>query len=83
MLISWKGHFYASVGENLEPLSMEKVDAIRAEESMFDWTAQVVPDAELSDLSPEAITEARRAFKEKNSPRPRVKMRLYRRAPGC
>ena len=67
--ISWKGHFYARVGENLEPLSMEKVDAIRAEESMFDWTAQVVPDAELSDLSPEAITEARRAFKEKNSPR--------------
>ena len=67
--ISWKGHFYSRAGENLVYLPIEKLDAIRAEESLFDWTAQTIDDAELSDLSPEALFEARRAFKEKNSPR--------------
>lgn len=67
--IAWKGHYYARVGENLEPLSIEKIDAIRAEESLFDWTAQIVEDAELSDLSAEALAKAREAFKEKNSSR--------------
>jgi ATP-dependent DNA helicase RecG len=42
MPISWKGHFYSRAGENLMPLSMDKLDAIRAEESLFDWTAQAV-----------------------------------------
>lgn len=67
--ISWQGHYYARVGESLEPLSLEKQDAIRAEEYLFDWTAQVVEDAELSDLSAEALSEARKAFKERNAPR--------------
>ena len=69
MPISWKGHFYSRAGENLMPLSMDKLDAIRAEESLFDWTAQAVADAEVSDLSSEALIEARRAFSERNGPR--------------
>ena len=51
MPISWKGHFYSRAGENLTPLSMDKLDAIRAEESLFDWTAQAVADAEVSEIS--------------------------------
>lgn len=35
----------------------------------MDWTAQIVEDAELSDLSPEAIAVARRGFAEHNASR--------------
>ena len=69
ILVAWKRHYYGRVDENLVALSLEKLDAIRAQSSLIDWTAQIVNDAELSDLSPEALLEARRAFKEKNAPR--------------
>ena len=69
MPISWKGFHYARAGESLVPMPTEKIDAIRNQESLLDWTAQVVADAELSDLSEEAISTAREAFKQKNSPR--------------
>lgn len=69
MPIAWKGHWYARAGENTAPLSIDKLDAIRAQGHLLDWTAQVVEDAELSDLSPEAIAVARRGFAEHNASR--------------
>lgn len=47
----------------------EKIDAIRNQESLLDWTAQVIEDAEVGDLSDDALSTAREAFKQKNSPR--------------
>ena len=67
--ISWKGHYYARAGESLQPLTIDKLDAIRREDSAMDWTAQPVPDAEISDLSPEAMRVARDAFAQRNSTR--------------
>lgn len=67
MPISWKGFHYARAGESLVPMPTEKIDAIRNQESLFDWTAQVIEDAEISDLSKEALSAAREAFKQKNS----------------
>ena len=67
MPISWKGHWYDRVGENLLPLSVEKLDAIRNQDRLLDWSAQVVADAHLDDLSPEAMAVARRAFSERNA----------------
>ena len=67
MPISWKGHWYDRVGENLLPLSVEKLDAIRNQDRLLDWSAQVVADARLDDLSPEAMAVARRAFSERNA----------------
>lgn len=69
MPIAWKGHWYGRAGENIEPLSIDKLDAIRAQANMLDWTAQTVDDAELSDLSEEAIAVARRGFIEHNASR--------------
>lgn len=69
MPISWKGHWYDRVGENLLPLSVEKLDAIRNQDRLLDWSAQVVADACLDDLSPEAMAVARRAFSERNASR--------------
>lgn len=69
MPIAWKGHWYARAGENTAPLSIDKLDAIRSQGHLLDWTAQVVEDAELSDLSPRAIAVARRGFAEHNASR--------------
>lgn len=67
--ISWKGHFYSRAGESLEPLSIEKQDAIRQESSMLDWTGQTLEDASVDDLSPKALAVAREAFTQRNSAR--------------
>lgn len=67
--IAWKGHYYARAGESLKPLTIDKLDAIRREDSAMDWTAQPVPDAEMADLSPEAMRVAREAFTQRNSTR--------------
>lgn len=69
MPIAWKGHWYDRVGENLTPLSVDKLDTIRSQDRMLDWSAQVVEDACIDDLSPEAMAVARRAFSERNSTR--------------
>ena len=69
MPIAWKGFHYARAGESLVPMPTEKIDAIRNQESLLDWTARVIEDAEISDLSEDALSTAREAFKQKNSPR--------------
>lgn len=69
MPIAWKGFHYARAGESLVPMPTEKIDAIRSQESLLDWTAQVIEDAEVADLSEDALSAAREAFKQKNSPR--------------
>lgn len=69
MPIAWKGFHYARAGESLVPMPTEKIDAIRNQESLLDWTAQVIEDAEVGDLSDDALSTAREAFKQKNSPR--------------
>lgn len=69
MPIAWKGFHHARAGESLVSMPTEKIDAIRSQESLLDWTAQVVKDAEVADLSEDALSAARDAFKQKNSPR--------------
>lgn len=69
MPIAWKGHWYDRVGENLTPLSVEKLDTIRGQDRLLDWSARIVEDACIDDLSPEAMVVARRAFSERNSTR--------------
>jgi ATP-dependent DNA helicase RecG len=67
--VSWQGHYYARAGESLIPLSIDKQDSIRRQDSLLDWTAQTVADAELTDLLPKAVDVARQAFAQKNSSR--------------
>ena len=69
MPIAWKGQCFARAGESLIPLSFDKQDSIRRQDHLLDWTAQVVDDASVSDLSPEAVAVARRAFAERNTSR--------------
>lgn len=60
--IAWKGHFFARAGESLVSLDLDKLDAIRQQSRLTDWSAQLVPEATLDALDPEAVARARKAF---------------------
>lgn len=63
--ISFDGHYYARDGEELAPLNIEKIERIRAQASLEDWSAVIVAAASLDDLDEEAIVVARKNFKSK------------------
>lgn len=63
--IAFDGHYYARDGEELCPLNLEKLERIRAQAVLEDWSQGVVADADLSDLDEEAIAVARKNFKSK------------------
>lgn len=67
--IAWKGHYYARAGESVMPLGLTKLDEIRQQTLEQDWSAQLVPDAALEDLDPQAIEKAREAFCRKHANR--------------
>lgn len=62
---AWNGHYYAREGEHLLALSDAKRDEIRRQTLDSDWSAVVVPQAELRHLDPDAIARARQGFGER------------------
>jgi ATP-dependent DNA helicase RecG len=65
MPIAWKGHYYARAGESRTSLGLDKLDDIRQQTLMTDWTAQLVPGATLKHLDEPALQLARNAFAKK------------------
>jgi ATP-dependent DNA helicase RecG len=65
MPIAWKGHYYARAGESRTSLGLDKLDEIRQQTLMTDWTAQLVPGATLAHLDEPALQLARNAFAKK------------------
>lgn len=63
--VAFEGHFYGRDGEELVPLNLEKIERIRKQTTHVDWSAQVIPDATVEDLDPEALTVARKNYKNK------------------
>ncbi len=63
--IAWKGHYYARSGESLTNLGLDKLDEIRAQTLVTDWTAQIVPGSTIADLDADALTVARESFARK------------------
>jgi ATP-dependent DNA helicase RecG len=64
--VDFEGHYYARNGEEMSPLTIEKLERIRHQDGYIDWSAGVVPTAKLSDLDPKAIEKARQEYKKKN-----------------
>jgi ATP-dependent DNA helicase RecG len=62
MPIAWKGHYYARAGESRAPLGLDKLDEIRQQTLLQDWSAQVAPGATLDDLDEAAVRKARESF---------------------
>ncbi|MDA3905693.1 MAG: putative DNA binding domain-containing protein [Bacteroidales bacterium] len=64
--VSWKGHYYGRDGESLGALNSEEYDRIRNQKVSTDWSAQIISEASIKDLSTEAILKAREQYAEKN-----------------
>lgn len=64
--VSWKGHCYGRDGESLGALHDNERDSIKAQNVTFDWSAQILPEASIDDLSKEAIGFGRQQYIEKN-----------------
>ena len=64
--VASNGHYYGRSGESLGALSLDKLDEIRNQGQKEDWSAQVVPDASINDLDPEALKKARDIFTTKH-----------------
>lgn len=63
--VAFDGHYYGRDGEALSPLNLEEIERIRAQSTVEDWSAAIVPGASLVDLDEEALEVARRNFKSK------------------
>ncbi|MCX6579594.1 MAG: putative DNA binding domain-containing protein [Candidatus Aminicenantes bacterium] len=63
--IAFDGHYYGRDGQELSPLNLEEIERIRSQATREDWSAMIIPDAELEDLDPKAILKARENFKGK------------------
>lgn len=65
---TWQGAAYAREHESICPLPMNKVDLIRSQIGM-DWSKEIVEEATIEDLDPEAISRARELFSKRQSDR--------------
>ena len=64
--VPFKGHWFGRDGESLVPLSLQKLERIRAQAIFKDWSAEIVEEATLEDIDPDAMVVARENFKKKN-----------------
>lgn len=60
----WKRVAYGRDGESLVPLSQDKIDDIRYQSPVSDWTARIVANATLDDLDELAVAKARIMYKK-------------------
>lgn len=65
MPIAWNGYYHGRSNESLGALSVDKLDEIRNQTRTIDWSAQIVAEARLDHLDPEAIAQARESFTQK------------------
>lgn len=60
----WKRIAYGRDGESLVPLSQDKIDDIRYQSPVSDWSARIVKEATLDDLDELAVAKARIQYKK-------------------
>ena len=60
--VAYQGHYYGRDGESLVALNIHEIETIRQQIAKEDWSRQIVTDADLSDLAPEAIAKARSLY---------------------
>lgn len=65
---TWDGAAYAREGESISPLPINKLDLIRSQRGL-DWSKEIVDNATIDDLDPEAIKVARQLFIKHSSDR--------------
>lgn len=63
---SWKGHFFGRDGQSLVALSIQELEHIRNQVAQHDWSADICPEADITDLDDTALSVARSKFNEKH-----------------
>lgn len=66
MPTAWKGHYYGRDNEALVALSLHEIEQLRKQQMVEDWSRQICDGAELKDLDPAAMAQARKVFKVKH-----------------
>ena len=69
---TWNGAAWAREHESLVPLPMNKVDLIRSQVGL-DWSKEIIKEATIDDLDPEAVAYARKMFSQKQENRKQSK----------
>ncbi len=64
--VAFDGHYFGRDGEELHALNLEKLERIRRQGLEHDWSVGICEDAEISDLSEEAIIKAKELYTVKN-----------------
>lgn len=60
--IDYQDHYDGRDGESLQALSMDKIERIRNQVKLRDWSAEIIDNASLEDLDPAAIAKARELY---------------------
>lgn len=64
--MAYAGHYYGRDGESLVPLNAYKYEKIRSQSPFADWSAEIVRDATMDDLDPEALAKARSLYAKRH-----------------
>lgn len=66
MPVAWKGHYYGRSGEAMGALPLNKLDALRAQSALQDWSAVLVAD-DWDLLDSAAIVQAKSLYKRRHA----------------
>ena len=66
MPFAWKGHYYGRSGEAMGALPLNKLDALRAQSSLQDWSAVLATD-DWSLLDPLAVEHSQALYKRRHA----------------
>lgn len=64
--ISYNGHYYGRDGESLVALNISEIESIRSQAKQKDWSAEILNEATVDDLDPDAICFARTLYTSKH-----------------
>lgn len=65
--IAWKGHWYGRRGESLVPLDIEKLEKIRSQSGLSDWSAEIIHSATMSDIDSYAVSVLKKRYAKKQN----------------
>lgn len=69
--VACKGHYWGRTGEKLGALALHKLDTLRAQSALHDWSATLVTD-DWALLSAPAIARARMLYARRYAPKPDI-----------
>jgi len=64
---TWRGYAYGRIRDSIGPLPLHKIERIRSQGPIPDWSARICEGSTIDDLDPEAIAFARKEYQKKFS----------------